>query len=314
MKITKNTTIKHFSKTKNYLTIGTFDGVHIGHKKVLQTLVESAKKENAKAILFTFFPHPRMVLNKESDIKLINTIEERKMLLQKEGIDFTYVQEFNKSFSKFTALEFVRNILVNTLHIKKLYIGYDHRFGKNREGNLEQLQEYGYMYDFEVLQISKKDINNIAVSSTKIRKALEEGNIKIANSYLGYPFMLTGKVVDGKKIGQTINFPTANLHIKENYKLIPKTGVYTVKSTIENCTYFGMMNIGYRPTVNGKNRTIEIHFFDFNKNLYQKTIQVDVLYFLRDEKKFNSIEELKAQLIVDKKNALSIIKNYYYEK
>lgn len=308
MKTTNNITASHFLTTKNYLTIGTFDGVHIGHKKVLQTLIKNAKKENAKAILFTFFPHPRMVLNKESNIKLINTIEEKKTLLKKEGIDFTYVQEFNTEFSNLTALDFVKNILINTLHVKKLYMGYDHKFGKNREGTFKQLQEYGCKYNFEVFQISKKDINNIAVSSTKIRKAIEQGNIEKANKYLGYYFMLTGKVVDGKKLGQTINFPTANLHIKESHKLIPKTGVYVVKSIIEDVIYFGMMNIGYRPTVSGKNKTIEIHFFNLTKNLYEKTLQVDVLYFLRDEQKFNSVNELKDQLTLDKKNALAIIK------
>lgn len=297
--------------TKNYATIGNFDGVHVGHKKILKNLINKAENEKAKTILITFFPHPKMVLGKNTNIKLINTINERKTLLKKQGINLVYVQEFTKEFSNLTALAFVKNILVNQLHIKKLYIGYDHKFGKNREGNFKKLKEYGVTYNFNVLQISKKDIDHTTISSTKIREALKQGNIEIANQYLGYEFMLTGKVVGGKKIGKTINFPTANIQIKESYKLIPKTGVYLAKATINNSTYFGMMNIGYRPTVNGKNKTIEIHFFNFNGNLYQKTIQVNLLCFLRNEQKFNSVEELKSQLILDKQNALSIIEKKY---
>lgn len=297
--------------TKNYATIGNFDGVHVGHKKILKNLINKAKKESAKTVLITFFPHPKMVVGKNADIKLINTMDERKMLLKKQGINLVYVQEFTKEFSNLTALAFVKNTLVDKLHIKKLYIGYDHKFGKNREGNFKKLKEYGVTYNFNVLQISKKDIDHTTISSTKIREALKQGNIEIANQYLGYEFMLTGKVVGGKKIGKTISFPTANIEIKESYKLIPKTGVYLAKATINNSTYFGMMNIGYRPTVNGKNKTIEIHFFNFNDNLYHKTIQVNLLCFLRNEQKFNSVEELKSQLILDKQNALSIIEKKY---
>jgi riboflavin kinase/FMN adenylyltransferase len=254
-----------------------------------------------------------MVLQKDIEIKLINTIDERIQLLEKMGLEALVIESFTTAFSKQTALSFVRNILVTNLNISKLIIGYDHRFGKNREGNFEQLEEYGHAYEFKVKKISQKDINDIAVSSTKIRTAIENGEIEKANKFLGYHFMLTGNVVKGKNLGEKIGFPTANLHIKETYKLIPKTGAYIVKATIENNPVFGMMNIGFRPTVSGENQTIEIHFFDFNNNLYDKTIQVEVLSFLRNEQKFESVEALKQQLIADKKQTLKKISTYNFE-
>jgi riboflavin kinase/FMN adenylyltransferase len=301
------------STKKTFVTIGTFDGVHIGHQKVIKQLVKSAKKNNATSVLLTFFPHPRMVLQKDIEIKLINTIDERIQLLEKMGLEALVIESFTTAFSKQTALSFVRNILVTNLNISKLIIGYDHRFGKNREGNFEQLEEYGHAYEFKVKKISQKDINDIAVSSTKIRTAIENGEIEKANKFLGYHFMLIGNVVKGKNLGEKIGFPTANLHIKETYKLIPKTGAYIVKATIENNPVFGMMNIGFRPTVSGENQTIEIHFFDFNNNLYDKTIQVEVLSFLRNEQKFESVEALKQQLIADKKQTLKKISTYNFE-
>lgn len=313
MKILKNLS-DYASNSKSFITIGTFDGVHIGHQKVLQKLVQSANKKNAKSVLLTFFPHPRMVLQKDVNIKLINTIEERTQLLKKTGIDTLVIYEFTKEFAKISALEFVRNILVNKLNVSKLIVGYDHHFGRNREGSFEQLEDYAYTYDFKVKKISKKEIDTIAVSSTKIRKAIENGEIEKANNYLGYNFMLTGNVVQGKNLGEKIGFPTANLHIKETYKLIPKTGAYVVKSLIGNELVFGMMNIGFRPTVSGKNQTIEIHFFDFNKNIYGQKIQVDVLHFLRQEQKFESVEALKQQLKKDKENSLEYINGAFFEE
>ncbi|SNR54209.1 bifunctional riboflavin kinase/FAD synthetase [Lutibacter flavus] len=295
------------STNKTFVTIGTFDGVHIGHQKVIKKLINSAKKNKKSSVLLTFFPHPRMVLQKDLDIKLINTIEERTKLLDKLGLDILVIHPFSKEFAKLSALDFVRNILVNILNISKLVIGYDHHFGKNREGNFEQLQDYGRTYNFKVKKISQQDISNIAVSSTKIRKAVENGEITKANTYLGYNFMLNGKVVKGKNLGEKIGFPTANLFIKETYKLLPKTGAYVVKSIIDNKTVFGMMNIGFRPTVSGKSQTIEIHFFDFDEDLYTKNIQVEVLTFLRDEEKFESISELKNQLGNDKQKSLDFI-------
>jgi riboflavin kinase/FMN adenylyltransferase len=303
------TNLSSFHETApSFVTIGTFDGVHIGHQKVLRKLVKSAKKNNSTAILLTFFPHPRMVLQKDVDIKLINTIDERIQLLEKTGIDTLVIYPFDKEFANQTALNFVRNFLVAKLNIAKLFIGYDHRFGKNREGDFEHLKEYGHTYNFSVKEISKLDINNIGVSSTKIRNAIENGEIEKSNQYLGYHFTLTGKVVKGKNLGEKIGFPTANLFIKETYKLIPKTGAYIVKSFINNNVVYGMMNIGFRPTLKGKHRTIEINFFDFNENLYDKTIQIEVLKYLRDEQKFESVQNLKKQLQIDKQNSLKYIR------
>lgn len=287
------------SDKKTYVTIGTFDGVHIGHQQVIKKLVSSAHKNNAESVLLTFFPHPRMVLHEGIDIQLINTIDERISLLEKTGLDVLIIQEFNNDFANQSALEFVKNVLVGQLNLSELVIGYDHHFGKNREGNFEQLQEYGYTYDFEVREIPAQDISDIAVSSTKIRTKLESGEIEKATEYLGHYFLLTGEVVSGENLGKKIGFPTANLFIKENYKLIPKVGAYVIRSNFEGKLVYGMMNIGYRPTVSGEHKTIEINFFDFSKNLYGKTIQVEVLTFLREEQKFNSVEELQAQLKQD---------------
>jgi riboflavin kinase/FMN adenylyltransferase len=301
------------SKNKTFVTIGTFDGVHIGHQKVLSNLVINAEKNNASSVLLTFFPHPRMVLQKDSQIKLINTIEERIELLKKTGLDALVIHEFTEDFAEKTALDFVKNVLVDHLKISNLIIGYDHRFGKNREGNFDQLTEYGKIFGFEVTKISQQEIDHITISSTKIRKAIELGNIEEANRYLGYNFMLTGEVVKGKNLGEKIGFPTANLSIKENYKLLPKTGSYIVKAELENETVYGMMNVGYNPTVKGKTQTIEIHFFNFNKDLYGKKIQIDVLKFLRDEQKFESVSALKNQLMTDKQKSLEIINGMLFE-
>lgn len=302
------------SNQKAFITIGTFDGVHIGHQKVIKKLIKNAHKKNAISVLLTFFPHPRMVLQKDLDIKLINTINERIQLLEKIGLDVLIIQPFTEEFSRLSALEFTRNILVNKLNVSKLIIGYDHHFGKNREGNFEQLAEYAYTYGFKLKRISQKDVNNIAVSSTKIRRAIENGEIEKANKYLGYYFMLSGKVVKGNNLGEKIGFPTANLQILETYKLIPKTGVYVVKSMINNQTIFGMMNIGFRPTVSGKNQTIEIHFFNFNADLYEKFIQIEIISYIRDEQKFESVNALKNQLIKDKSKSLKIVNGTFFEE
>lgn len=294
---------------KTIVTIGTFDGVHIGHQKIIEQLVETAKKTNRKSVVLTFFPHPRMVLQKEASIELINTIDERATLLAKTGLDYLIIHPFNKEFSRLTALNFVKEVLVNQLNIATLIVGYDHHFGKNREGNLEQLIEYSHLYNFEIQEIPAQDIDDVSVSSTKIRKALAEKNIKTANRYLGYPFMLSGTVINGKQLGGKIGFPTANIDIKEDYKLIPKTGVYIVTSVINNNVVFGMMNIGFRPTVDGKHQTIEVHFFDFNQELYGETLCIELHYFLRDEQKFDSVEALITQLQKDKEASLQYIQN-----
>lgn len=296
---------------KTFVTIGTFDGVHIGHQKIVKKLVREAKEAGKKSVLLTFFPHPRMVLQKDVSIKLINTIDERAKLLAKTGLDYLIIHPFSKEFSRLTALDFVRDILVNQLNISKLIIGYDHHFGKNREGNIEQLTEYSHLYDFTVEEIPAQDIDDVSVSSTKVRRALANGELKTANKYLGYNFSVFGKVVNGKQLGGKIGFPTANINVSEDYKLIPKTGVYVVKSSIENSITYGMMNIGNRPTVDGDYQTIEVNFFDFKDDLYGKELNIELLYFLREEQKFNSIDDLVIQLKKDEIHARNFVKNNF---
>jgi riboflavin kinase/FMN adenylyltransferase len=297
------------SSEKTIVTIGTFDGIHIGHQKILKNLIRTANNEGKKSVLLTFFPHPRMVLQKENKILLLNTIKEKSSLLEKMGLDYLIIHPFSREFSRLTALDFVRDILVNKLNTSRLIIGYDHHFGKNREGNIHQLKEYSLLYDFKVEEIPAQDIDDVSVSSTKIRTALKDGNLKTANNYLGYHYMLNGSVVSGKKLGGTIGFPTANLEIKEPYKLVPKTGVYIIKTYINTVLYTGIMNIGFNPTVLGKHQTIEAHLFDFNEDLYGKEITIEFIYFLREEHKFKSIEELVVQLNIDKENAISYLSN-----
>ena len=296
-----------YTSEKTYVTIGTFDGVHFGHQKIIEKLVLEAKKANRKSVLLTFFPHPRMVLQKDNSLELINTIEERANLLEITGLDYLIIHPFSIAFSRMSALAFVRDILVNQLHISKLIIGYDHHFGKNREGNIIQLTEYSHLYDFKVEEIPAQDIDAVSVSSTKIRNALAEGSLKTANSYLGYNFMLSGTVVNGKQLGGKIGYPTANINVKETYKLIPKTGVYVVLSKIQERNVYGMMNIGNRPTINGNHQTIEVHFFDFNADLYDQNLQIELLYFLRDEEKFDTIESLIIQLKKDEQTARAFV-------
>lgn len=292
------------------VTIGTFDGVHIGHRKIITRLVNTGKQEGLKSVILTFFPHPRMVLQKDSKIKLINTIEERRYILESSGLDFLLIKEFTKKFSRLTAEDFVKELLVDKLNAKKVIIGYDHRFGRNRNADIQDLKAFGKKYNFEVEEISAQDIDDVAVSSTKVRKALNEGDVVKANAYLGYNFMLTGTVTKGKSLGRQLNFPTANIHIAETYKLIPKQGSYIAKANIKGVTVYGMMNIGMNPTVNGKKETVEVHFFDFNADIYDKTIQIEILERIRDEKKFESVEALKEQLNKDKETALAFISNY----
>ncbi|SNR27260.1 riboflavin kinase / FMN adenylyltransferase [Maribacter sedimenticola] len=298
----------YHEKHPTVITIGTFDGVHIGHRKILDKIINHAKPTELKSSVLTFFPHPRMVLQKDADIKLLNTIDEKIMILERLGLDVLIIHPFTKDFSRLTATEFVRDILVNTLNTKRVIIGYDHRFGRNRTANITDLIAFGNALDFTVDEIPAQEIDDVSVSSTKIRKALEEGDITTANNYLGYEYMLTGTISKGKGIGRQLGFPTANLTIAENYKLIPKNGAYTVKSTLMGKTVYGMMNIGYNPTVNGTSKSIEINFFDFNADLYDKKIQVDILARLRDEHKFESVDALKLQLAKDKERSIQLIR------
>lgn len=307
--------MKKYSSASTYnndrqsvVTIGTFDGVHIGHKAILRRLVETAKKENLDSVVLTFFPHPRMVLQQDMDLKLINTIEERTQLLQETGLDQLVIHPFTHAFSRLTALEYVRDILVNSLKAKKIIIGYDHRFGRNRTANIENLKEFGRTYGFEIEEISAKEIDDVAISSTKIRKALVAGDIETANSYLGYNFMVTGEVVRGKAIGRTINYPTANLKLKEAYKLVPKNGVYIVQSILNNEIIFGITSIGTNPTVGGVEKTIETHFLNFDEDLYGEEITIEFLKFIREEETFDSIETLRQEIAKDEKFAIQYLK------
>ncbi|WP_091864551.1 bifunctional riboflavin kinase/FAD synthetase [Pricia antarctica] len=290
------------------ITIGTFDGVHVGHRKILERLMKTSATGALKSTVLTFFPHPRMVLQKDVDIKLLSTIGEKTKILKAMGLDQLIIHPFTKEFSRLSATEFVRDILVNKLKTKKIIIGYDHRFGRNRNANITDLKTFGSALDFEVEEISAQEIDEVSVSSTKIRKALNEGDIPTANAYLGYHYMLTGSVKKGKGLGRQIDFPTANLNIPESYKLVPKNGVYAVQSELFGKTVHGMMNIGFNPTVSGKKQvSIEIHYFDFNQDLYGQEIQVDILHRIRDEHKFESVEALKSQLRKDRETSLSLI-------
>ncbi|HEU4789933.1 MAG TPA: bifunctional riboflavin kinase/FAD synthetase [Flavobacterium sp.] len=293
---------------KTILTLGTFDGVHFGHKKILEKVTQNTENEKYESLVLTFFPHPRMVLQEDSDIKLLNTIDEKIELLDKIGIQNLVIHPFDESFSRLTAEEFVKNILVDQFHIHKIIIGHDHRFGRNRTANIDDLKDFGKQYGFEVEEISAQEIKEVSVSSTKIRQALIEGNVALANEYLGYDYSLTGIIAKGKQLGRTIGFPTANLKLEESFKLIPKNGVYIVKSIIDSKTVLGMMNIGFNPTVEGKNQTIEINYFNFDKDLYDQKITVSILERIRSEEKFDSVALLKEQLEKDRNTALAYFK------
>ena len=281
------------------LTLGTFDGVHLGHQKIIRRLNEIRDKEKGTSALLTFFPHPRRILSNGSAVKMLTTMEEKTELLEKLGLDHLIIEPFTGAFSEISPESFVKEILVDRLKIKKLVIGYDHKFGKDRKGDYALLEKLGKKYGFGLEKIPAQDIKNDAISSTKIRKALEEGNIEKANSYLGYPFLITGEVVKGQGIGKKISYPTINIRVKEDYKLIPKTGVYIIKTVFHGETLFGIMNIGYRPTLNGKHQTIEVHLLNFQGDLYGKTFRIHLLKRIRDEQKFSSIAELSTQIKAD---------------
>ena len=296
--------------TSGVITIGTFDGVHIGHQKILKHVVDIAKKQRLKSIVLTLFPHPRMVLQKEDSIKLLNSINERIDLLKSIGIDEVVVKTFTKDFANLSAKDYVTEVLVNELNAKQIVIGYDHRFGKNRSANIDDLKQLGEVFDFKVNEIPAEDIDSVTVSSTKIRNALQKGNVALANTYLGYDYFITGKVVKGKSLGRTLGFPTANLRINADYKLIPKDGVYVIYSLINHQKYYGMMNIGTNPTIDDKGRSIEVHLFDFEDNIYDQELTIYMIKRLRDEKRFASIDLLKNQLITDELNAKQVIALY----
>lgn len=293
---------------KTIVTLGTFDGVHLGHNVILDKICNTAKQENLESVLLTFFPHPRLIVSNDSEIKMLNTMAEKAKLLKQKGIQNFIIHPFDKLFSELSPREFVAQILVKQLNIQKIIIGYDHKFGKNRAADFNDLIAFGKEFGFEVEEISAKQVDEVAVSSTKIRNSLLEGNISLANDYLGYSYMLSGIVVKGNQLGRTIGFPTANIEVSENYKLIPKNGVYIVSAIVNNQTIFGMMNIGIKPTLGDNIPTIEVHLLDFSEDIYGQEIQVNVIERLRDEQKFESFEALKSQLEIDKTNTLDYFK------
>ena len=294
---------------KTIVTLGTFDGVHFGHNAILDKICRVANNEGLESVILTFFPHPRLVVSNNYDIKLLNTIEEKTVLLEKKGIQNFIIHPFDKTFSELSPREFVTQILVEKLNIQKIIIGHDHKFGKDRAADFNDLINFGKEFGFEVEEISAQQINEVSVSSTKIRNSLLEGNISLANEYLGYPYVLTGNVVKGNQLGRTIGFPTANIEIPEDYKLIPKNGVYVVTANVSNKTVFGMMNIGVKPTLGENKLSIEVHLLNFDQDIYNQKIQVNILERLRDEQKFESFDALKSQIEIDKQNTIHYFEN-----
>jgi len=319
--------LSEFSKLDNaVVTIGTFDGVHFGHQKIIRQLVQKAKADNGESVILTFFPHPRMIIDPENqELKMINTINEKADILKNLGVDHLIITPFTRDFSNQLPEYYIKDTLVDNIGTKHIIIGYDHRFGKDRSGNLSDLKAAGLHYGFTVEEIMEQDIHDVAVSSTKIRQALLAGDVSLASDYLGYPFSIFGKVIKGDKIGRTIGFPTANIFVEETYKLIPGDGIYAVtvemspefkeedsaqKTELQTPnsglrTYKGMAYIGQRPTINGMTRNIEVNIFDFNQEIYGQDIKMNFLKFLRHDVKFTGLEALTIQLQKDKEATLA---------
>ncbi|GGI26977.1 bifunctional riboflavin kinase/FAD synthetase [Pedobacter mendelii] len=333
MKIYHN--LSDFNKLNNAIvTIGTFDGVHFGHQKIIKQLVEKAKADGGESVILTFFPHPRMIIDPENqDLKMISTINEKAEILKSLGVDHLIITPFTRDFSNQIPEDYIKNTLVNNIGTKHIIIGYDHRFGKDRSGNLSDLKAAGLHFDFTVEEIMEQDIHDVAVSSSKIRQALLAGDVSLAADYLGYPFSIYGRVIKGDKIGRTIGFPTANIFVEETYKLIPGDGIYAVTVTMslepaqtnlaidersrnstsvldsQYSTFKGMAYIGQRPTINGMTRNIEVNIFDFNQEIYGQDIKMNFLKFLRHDVKFTGLDALKLQLQKDKENTLGYFKS-----
>ena len=306
----KHHSIQEFKAiNKTIVTIGTYDGVHLGHQKILHKIAEQANQLNYESVVLTFFPHPRMVLGKDTTIKLLNTLEEKEKFIAATGIDHLIIQKFDEAFSNLSAVDFVKRVLVDQLNIGKIIIGYDHKFGKGRTADIHDLTQFGKQFGFEVEQISAEEIGSITVSSTKVRNSLLDGNIALANQFLGQPYEFSGKIVEGKKIGRTIDFPTANIEISETYKLLPKNGVYIVTALIQNINVQGMMNIGTNPTIGENMQSIEVHFFNFNQDIYNQNITIQIIEKIREEAKFDSILDLQIQLIKDKQYCQKFFEN-----
>ena len=288
--------------TNSIVTIGTFDGVHLGHQQIIKRLVELKKKQGGEIVLFTFAPHPRKVLFPEqSDLKLITTTQEKCELLQQFGVDHVLVYPFTKAFSQMQAQDYISDIIAKGLKTKTLVIGYDHRFGSNREGNIETLKQFASTHQFNVEEIPAQEINQLNISSTRIRKAIDEGDVKTANEFLGYSFFVTGTVIKGKQLGRTIGYPTANIFLEDADKLIPKIGVYAVNVILDGITYKGMLNVGTNPTTDADTKIkIEVNIFDFDKDIYGETLKVEFVKWIRNEEKFANLDELKQALANDK--------------
>ena len=303
--------ISEFNKLDNAVAaIGTFDGVHYGHQKIINRLSEIAASTGGETVIVTFFPHPRLIIDPENqDLKMINTIAEKAAMLEKLGVDHLIITPFTRDFSNLSAEEYIKDVLVGTIGIKHLIVGYDHRFGKDRKGGMAELIAYSGPLGYQVEEIPEQDINDVSVSSTKIRKALLTGDVALAAEFLGYPFSLYGRVIKGDKIGRTIGFPTANIFIEESYKLIPSDGIYAVTIGMNGDTYKGMAYIGQRPTINGMTRNIEVNIFDFNQEIYGQYVTMCFMEFLRHDVKFTGLEALKEQLKEDKEATLA-----YFEK
>ncbi len=307
MKIYHN--INEFTPVANaVVTIGTFDGVHIGHRKIIAKVIELAKASGGETVILTFFPHPRMILNPEDqDLKLITTIAEKASLLEGLGIDHLIVTPFSRDFSNLSALEYIHDVLVARIGVKKIVIGYDHRFGKDRKGGLEDLQRLSKEFDYEVMEIPEEDINDVAVSSTKIRAALLHDQIALANQFLGYPFFLTGRVIRGDQLGRQLGYPTANIQVAESYKLIPADGIFAVTVEVKGQTHKGMAYIGHRPTINGMTRNIEVNIFDFNQDIYDEQLRMNFHHFVRGDIRFNGLDALIVQLAIDRTNVMKLL-------
>jgi riboflavin kinase / FMN adenylyltransferase len=293
---------------KAVVTSGTYDGVHLGHQKILKRLTEIAQSSGGESVVLTFWPHPRMVVSSDSqDLKLLSTLDEKIELLAQNGVNHLVVIPFTREFSELSSEEFIQQILVEKIGIKKLIIGYDHRFGRNREGGFEYLKKNAHRYGFEIEEISKQEIDNLTVSSTKIRQSLFSGQTHIANELLGRSYRFSGLIAKGRQLGRTIGFPTANVQVSESFKLIPANGVYTVKIWVRDQSHFGIMNIGNRPTVDGIGRTQEVFIFDFDADIYGEKLTAELIEFIRPEQKFDNLDALKTQIYKDIEEARRIL-------
>lgn len=296
---------------KGVVTIGTFDGVHKGHQKIIEKLKEKAQEINGESILVTFWPHPRLIVSPNDDnLKLLSTIEEKTEILAQTGIDHLLILPFTREFSELSSEKYIEEILIEAIGTKTLVIGYDHRFGKNREGGIDYLIKNADRFKLKIEEISRQELDNITISSTKIRTAISNGDIKTANELLGRPYSFAGPVIKGRQLGRTIGFPTANVSVQKGYKLIPQNGVYVTRISLRDQLYFGIMNIGNRPTVDGIGLTQEVNIFDFDDDIYGENIKIEVLDYVRAETKFDSIEALKNQIAIDIKKAKELLKSY----